>query len=258
MEKYRLKILGLSEVKKKGNRKIQLEKGYVLLYSGVSPGKRAKEGVRVILSEGMGKKGLDLESKVTIIQVYSPTKDSEILEKEEFYAQLQRTVVDAENEECRQIILMCNFNGRTGNNMLRAHGYMGPYSGEKESIIDNIIFSRTLRNAITDVKVIRGAEVGTDHRCLIAKTRLKERSREKHKKIEKIQVKQLADPKIKKKHEELMEQKLNDFKITDDTELNDMWKNLKNIIIETAGEVCEKTKINSKWKRRNWWTEEVK
>ncbi|KAG8227539.1 hypothetical protein J437_LFUL008411 [Ladona fulva] len=242
MEKYRLEILGLSEVKKKGNVKIQLEKGYVPPYSGVSPGKRAKEGVGVILN-------------------------SQILEKEEFYAQSQRTV-DAENEECRQVILMGDFNGRTGNNTLRAHGCMGPYGREREgnslfphkrihkitfepegraakSIIYYIIFSRPLRNTIMEVKVIQGAEVGMGHRLLIANTRIKEQSREKHKKVEKIQVKQLADPKIKKKYEELTEQKLNHFKITDDTELNDLWKNLKNIVIETA----DKKGILDEWRR---------
>ena len=55
MEKYRLEILGISEVKKKGNGMIHLEKGYVLRYVGVNIGRRAKDGVGILLSEEMEK-----------------------------------------------------------------------------------------------------------------------------------------------------------------------------------------------------------
>ena len=144
MEKYRLEILGISEVKKKGNGMIHLEKGYVLRYVGVNIGKRAKEGVGIVLSEEMEKRvesweavnsrlisiRIKLEEDITVVQVYAPTDDSDILDKDAFYAQLQR-IVDKENDEGRQVVIMGDFNGRTGDNMARSHGCMGLYGGEK-------------------------------------------------------------------------------------------------------------------------------
>ena len=56
MGKYRLEILGISEVKKKGSGIVQLEKEYVLRYVGVNIGRRVKEGVGVVLSEEMEKR----------------------------------------------------------------------------------------------------------------------------------------------------------------------------------------------------------
>jgi hypothetical protein len=103
MEKYKLEVLGLSEVKRRGKGIVQLDKG-MYLYSGIIGGRRAKEGIGVILSEEMEKRvtawepvssrlmtiRLELEMKITIVQVYAPTDDADILEKEEFYVQLQR------------------------------------------------------------------------------------------------------------------------------------------------------------------------
>jgi hypothetical protein len=55
MEKYRLELLGLSEVKKKGSGEKRLEKGFILRYSGVPAINRAKEGVGVIVSDELQK-----------------------------------------------------------------------------------------------------------------------------------------------------------------------------------------------------------
>jgi exonuclease III len=56
MEKYRLELLGLSEVKKKCSGEKRLEKGFILRYSGVPAINRAKEGVGVIVSDELDKR----------------------------------------------------------------------------------------------------------------------------------------------------------------------------------------------------------
>ena len=56
MKKYKIKILGISEVKKKGSREKLLDNGYVLRYSGVPQGTWAKEEVGIIVSEKMDRR----------------------------------------------------------------------------------------------------------------------------------------------------------------------------------------------------------
>jgi exonuclease III len=56
IEKYRLELLGLSEVKKKGSGEKCLEKDFILRYSGVPATNEAKEGVGVIVSDELDKR----------------------------------------------------------------------------------------------------------------------------------------------------------------------------------------------------------
>jgi exonuclease III len=129
MEKYRLQLLGLSEVKKNGSGKKRLEKGFTLRHSGVPAINRAKEGVGVIVSDELNKRVIswnpvssriithefDLEEKkITLIQVYAPTADAIVQEKEQFFDELQREVDIAEEKE-RKVLRMGDLNGRMGN-----------------------------------------------------------------------------------------------------------------------------------------------
>lgn len=127
MEKYKLAILGVSETKKKGSGQTNLDKGYVMRYSGVSRKVRAKEGVAIIMSEEVESKVIEwepissrlitvdvkLEERITLVQVYAPTEDRQKVDKEQFYAQLQG-VVDKARERSRHVIVMGDWNARIG------------------------------------------------------------------------------------------------------------------------------------------------
>ena len=105
-EDWKIEILGLSEVKKKGNGIKKLQDGYTLRYSGVGMDRRAKEGVGIITSEQLETRvsrweplnsrilviDLDLEINLSLIQIYAPKDYSDILDKEEFYVQLQNVM----------------------------------------------------------------------------------------------------------------------------------------------------------------------
>jgi exonuclease III len=129
MEKYRLELLGLSEVKKNSSGEKRLEKGFILRHSGVPAINRAKEGVGVIVSDELDTRVIswnpvssriitlefDLEEKkITLIQAYAPTEDAIVQEKEQFFDELQRQVDIAEEKE-RKVLLMGDLNGRMGN-----------------------------------------------------------------------------------------------------------------------------------------------
>ncbi|XP_039296210.1 craniofacial development protein 2-like [Nilaparvata lugens] len=143
LEKYKLKILGLSETKKKVRGEMAVDKGYSLLYSGVEMNSRAKEGVGIIFSGEYFKRivswnavnsriisaNLDLEEKVSLIQIYAPTDDSAELERETFYLALQETV-DKARQYAEHLIIMGDWNARVGNDITIGHGCLGKHGAE--------------------------------------------------------------------------------------------------------------------------------
>lgn len=143
MKKYKIEILGLSEVKKKGQGTKQLDDGYVLRYSGIPIGRMAVEGVgiittpeietRVIHWEAINSRlitvDLQLEETVTVIQIYAPTENSAADDKEAFYEELQKTA-DKARERTKHIMIMGDWNARVGNEPERGFGVLGAYRGE--------------------------------------------------------------------------------------------------------------------------------
>ena len=71
---------------------------------------------------------VDEGGKLTFIQVYAPTEDSEVLEKEIFYTELQREVNRIE-EKNRKPIIMGDLKGRVGQNIKIGHGALGRFGG---------------------------------------------------------------------------------------------------------------------------------
>ena len=128
MIKYRLKVLGVSETKLKGNGARAVGEG-MCVFSGVQEG-RAKAGVAVFLSKKMGKClrewkcvserivkiRLRVEGVwVSVVQVYAPTEDSKEEVKEGFYEQLQTTLREVHRQD--KLIVMGDLNARVGRNV---------------------------------------------------------------------------------------------------------------------------------------------
>ena len=103
MKRYRLDVLGVSEGKMRGNGMKTVE-GVTCVYSGVQEG-RAKPGVAIDMAEELAvyikewkciSERMVLvrfkirEEWVCIVQVYAPTEDSTVEEKEEFLVSCRR------------------------------------------------------------------------------------------------------------------------------------------------------------------------
>ena len=76
------------------------------------------------------KVNLEMEEKISLIQVYAPTQDAEQFEKDLFYTQLQDTI-DKVRDQTRHIVIMGDWNSRIGRNVERGHGSMRLHGGEK-------------------------------------------------------------------------------------------------------------------------------
>lgn len=310
IKKYRVDILGIAEVKRKGSGEVELDDGYFLLYAGVPRGVRAKEGVGVVMSSAAYSRVeewepvssriifVDLQvtiGKLTIIQVYAPTEDAGIMDKEAFYSDLQR-VIDRSRDKGRLVVLCGDFNARTGRDYRTSFGVMGPHGGEivknengqrlidfcvdnnllvgnsfyphkgahkitfssavGNSVIDYFIYDREIRQYFRDVKVIRGAEIGTDHLLLVADTKILRTRKPIAKAYEAIKVRALDDPEKRKLYSAKLEESLRVLDLDGDAEKQ--WSALKTTIRRTAQEICGLQKFTYKGKRSKWWNDNVK
>ena len=228
-------------------------------------------------------------------------EDSEVLEKEIFYTELQREVNRIE-EKNRKPIIMGDLNGRVGQNTKIGHGALGRFGGEKfingngrrilefcienslrignsyfkhkrihqityegegreaKSIIDYIIYPKEMSGTFKDVKVIRGAEASTDHRLLVADTRIRNnKKRGKNKEYERLKIEELREPNNRKKYEETIGERLRCMQeFQEEDNIDEMWRKIKETIMKAAEEICGKKRVNTGKKSTKWWNEELK
>jgi exonuclease III len=119
---------------------MKLEKGYVLRYLGVEKRTRAKAGVGIIMDETTDtnvinkriiRVDLDLEgNKLTVVHINAPTEDADVIEKEQFYSDIQR-VIDEARTDIRKFVVMGDLNGRIGQDNIASHSSMGHHGGER-------------------------------------------------------------------------------------------------------------------------------
>ena len=131
-------------------------------------------------------------------------------------------------------------------------------AGQTENQIDHFCISRKLRRSfrrsLEDVRVLRGADVGSDHHLLIAKVKikLKKHRKENHGCRIKYQVNLLQD---KDKREEFHLELSNKFQALENLEekpIEDHWEEIKGIVTTTCSSVLRPKKQNHK----DWVTKE--
>ena len=138
--------MGLSEIKREGEKIIKLKEGGILCYKGNEIGQR---GVGFWISSKVEKSlhefqaiddrialiKLELKRKsfITLIQVYAPTAMAEETEIEKFYMNLSNTLSKLKINERNKVILMGDFNSQVGERYAEEKHILGPYNYGKRN-----------------------------------------------------------------------------------------------------------------------------
>ena len=241
------------------------------------------------------------ERMLKIIVAYGPNESDPKEEREIFYSTLQ-TIIDSAktNQEImilgdlnarvgNNIEINCGAIGKEGEDEVTANGEIlldicirnnlkitntffkhkdihkwtrVAESRNEKSIIDYIIVSNKLFYNTNDVKVMRGAELYSDHYMVLGKFNLSIKFKRKvqtEKKKTKIKIEDLKDPTVKEAYKAIIRSKLRDTSELQEVEdIESAWRIYKNTLTEAAEEVCSQKTIGGKEKRTQWWNEEVK
>ncbi|VDP12048.1 unnamed protein product [Heligmosomoides polygyrus] len=159
-EGYRLDILEVSEMRWTGNDRI-ISSGKSIIFSGGSLhtnaagfvlSQRASNALvswkpvndRIISARFRTK-----HIRVTVVQVYAPTEDSEDAEKDEFYECLQQTIDKTPRRDLK--IAMGDFNAKLGGDQAGLEKNVGPFTSASEQMkmeVDSSPFAATTISAL--------------------------------------------------------------------------------------------------------------
>ena len=232
---------------------------------------------------------------LTLVQVYAPTNDSKKETKEQFYNELQNviekvgkketlivmgdlnarvgrdsemwgSVIGRHGEEVRnengdQLLRCCAVNELLATNTWYQHKEIHKYTWvcpgrELKSIIDYFLVRKDNRRRIKDVKVVRGAEIGSDHYLVLLKMSRRKRM-ERCIKVEqnvRIRTDRLKDRGVRLKFAMRLKQKMSITEVNEEN-IEQLWTELKEGILSTAVEVCGVKWYKGQRKRTRWWNE---
>ncbi|XP_039284960.1 uncharacterized protein LOC120351472 [Nilaparvata lugens] len=127
-------------------------------------------------------------------------------------------------------------------------------------MIDYILYQGDLRYAVRDVKVIRGAELDTDHRLLVADTGFVERKDGRQKAYMRIKHEELRSRENRERYQTELSARIENWQTQEEryTDVDKFWSDLKEAVTGAAKEVCGERKVGKFKKRTRWWSEEVK
>ena len=127
--------------------------------------------------------------------------------------------------------------------------------GNKATQIDFILFHRTMRKLVTDVKVIPGKEVALQHQLLVCNMRIDVPPKSKHKFTPHLKVWKLKDPQTSNHFQEVFNLHVSTSAGVADGATEDIWNNIKTGLLKTTEEVCGTTRPHG-WRRETWWLNE--
>ena len=121
--------------------------------------------------------------------------------------------------------------------------------------IDFILFRRTMRKLVTDVKVIPGQEVALQHQLLVCDMRIDVPPKSKRKFTPRLTVWKLKDPKTSNHFQDVFNLHVSISAGVADGTTEDIWNNIKTGLLKTSEEVCGTTRPH-RWRHETWWWNE--
>ena len=126
-------------------------------------------------------------------------------------------------------------------------------SAGRKTQIDYVLYSRKLRNAVTNVKVIPGEECASQHRLLVCDLRVQIPPAKQKKFLPRLRTWKLRDPVNATRFSETFRMKVaTKVQHYRSPSAETAWSNLKTPLLETATEVCGFTRPHQR-KRETWW-----
>ena len=122
--------------------------------------------------------------------------------------------------------------------------------------IDFILFHRTIRKLVTDVKVIPGEEVALQHQLLVCDMRIDVPPKSKRKFTPRLKVWKLKDLQTSNHFQEVFNLHVSTSAGVPDGATEDIWNNIKTgllkITLKITEEVCGTTQPHH-WHYETWW-----
>ncbi|MCU7898061.1 MAG: hypothetical protein KZQ61_05230, partial [Candidatus Thiodiazotropha sp. (ex Lucinoma aequizonata)] len=221
--------------------------------------------------------------------VYAPQANLSEAEKDRFYQMLQCTVAKVQASE--QLIVCGDWNGHIGSESIgfeEVHGgqaignrntegervlefavanelvvgnswfkkkprHLVTYrSGVAATQIDFILYRRSFRKQVSNVKVILGEECASQHSLVVGNFTVSIRPQPKRKFVPRIKVWKLRDPEKQAELSEVFMAKTQDNDMTQTSTVDERWTSLKDNLLQATEQVCG---VSSKhpWRKQTWW-----
>jgi hypothetical protein len=135
------------------------------------------------------------------------------------------------------------------------------YSADGKTVnqIDHVLISNRFRSAITDIRALKGADIGSDHNLLKINFKVKLRVKTGNKHKEEIKMNIFQNPKWKQEYAIEINNKFEILENLDNEDSidNNIKENIKTIIKETKQQLIEKDESTETFKNK-WYDEECK
>ena len=229
--------------------------------------------------------------KATVVVVYAPTEEAEDADKDEFYQQCQDVLnsipssdlillmgdfnaqingqkhngitgphgsAQNTNNNGERMLLLCNINGLCIGNTYFVHKTIHKKTwkspeGETENEIDYICISKRWQSALKDVRVCRGADVGSDHHLVKGKVQLKLKKLGKHNPVKPFAIEKLKEVQTSTQFQLKLSNKFQALDKAGDYE--EQWAMFREAVVSVAEEQLgrRRAKRSELWIQEHTW-----
>ena len=125
-------------------------------------------------------------------------------------------------------------------------------SGNAATQIDFILYRRSFRKQVSNVKVILGEECASQHGLLVGDFRVSIPPQPKRKFVPRIKLWKLRDPEKQAELSEVFKAKTLDSELSQTSTVDECWTSLKDKLLQATKQVCG-VSSNHPWRKQTWW-----